>query len=60
LSNDILLSEDGQTAFLTLGGHGLASIDISNPEHPVLLDRIETLGNAFSAGLVGDILAVGS
>ncbi len=60
LANDIALSEDGQTAFLSLGADGIASVDIRDPLVPMLRDTEPTLGNAFSLGLVGDILAVGS
>lgn len=58
LANDIEVS--GTVAFLSLGADGIASVDISDPEHPTLLDLAPTLGNAFSMGLVGDILGVGS
>jgi hypothetical protein len=58
LANDIELS--GQTAFLSLAAEGVASVDISDPSNPIFLDRVETFGNAFSMGRVGDILAVGS
>ncbi len=58
LANDIALS--GNAVFLSLGGGGIASVDISNPANPLLLDTAPTLGNAFGLGLHGDILAVGS
>ena len=60
LANDIILSEDEQTAFLTLAADGVAAVDISDPANPMLLSTAETLGNAFSMGRVGDILVVGS
>jgi len=58
LANDIEIS--GTTAFLSLGGDGIAAVDISDPANPVLLDTAPSLGNAFGLGLHGDILAVGS
>ncbi|MFH1313833.1 MAG: hypothetical protein ABIJ00_11495 [Candidatus Eisenbacteria bacterium] len=58
LANDIIVS--GTSVFLSLAAEGIASVDISDPTHPVLLDRAPTMGNAFSMGAVGDILAVGS
>lgn len=60
LANDIVLSEDEQTAFLTLAADGVAAVDISDPTNPILLSTAETHGNAISMGKVGDILVVGS
>jgi hypothetical protein len=58
LANDIVVS--GGAAFLSLAAEGIASVDVSDPTDPVLLDRAPTMGNAFSMGAVGDMLAVGS
>ncbi len=58
LANDIVIS--GATAILALGPDGVATVDIADPNHPLLLDIHSTLGNAFSMGLVGDRLAVGA
>ena len=58
LANDIEV--DGNTAYLSLAAEGIASIDISNPASPSLLDVEPTKGNAFSMGLVGTTLAVGA
>lgn len=60
LASDIVIRPDGQVAFLPLGVTGIAAIDISDPTRPRLLGAVATLGNAFTAGLVRDILAVGS
>ncbi len=58
LANDIEV--DGSTAYLSLAAEGIASVDISNPTAPSLLDIEPTKGNAFSMGLVGNTLAVGA
>ncbi len=58
LANDIEI--DGDVVFLSLAGDGIASVNVSDPSNPVLLDRATTFGNAFSMGLVGDMLGVGS
>jgi hypothetical protein len=58
LANDVEVS--GDVVFLSLAAEGIASVDVSDPVNPVLLDIAPTLGNAFSMGLVGDVLAVGS
>jgi hypothetical protein len=58
LANDIVVS--GTAVILSLAAEGIASVDISDPTNPVLLDLAPTMGNAFSMGAVGDILAVGS
>jgi hypothetical protein len=58
LANDIVLA--GTTAFLSLAAGGVAAVDVSTPTNPVLLDTATTLGNAFSMGVEGDRLAVGS
>ncbi|MBD3334587.1 MAG: hypothetical protein GF355_03640 [Candidatus Eisenbacteria bacterium] len=60
LANDIDLSDDGAVAYLTLGAAGVAAVDVSQPDSPALLSLAPTLGNAFSMGRVGDVLAVGS
>lgn len=57
-ANDIEV--DGTVAFLSLAAYGVAAVDISDPENPHLLDRAPTLGNAFSMGIAGNVLAVGS
>lgn len=58
LANHILL--DGNVAVLSLGGGGLATVDISNPASPVLLDRAHTDGCAFGSGIWDHKVAVGS
>jgi len=58
LANHILL--DGQIAVITLGGDGLATVDVSDPTNPVLLDIAPSLGNAFGSGIWNSLVAVGS
>jgi hypothetical protein len=58
LANDIVVS--GDAAFLSLAAEGIASVDITDPADPVLLDIAPTMGNAFSMGALGDMLVVGS
>jgi len=58
LANHILL--DGDVAVLSLGGGGLATVDISTPSNPVLLDRAHTDGCAFGSGIWNHKVAVGS
>ncbi len=58
LANDIAVS--GDRAYLSLAADGVVAVDISDPLQPLLIDQAPTLGNAFSLGLEGDILAVGS
>jgi hypothetical protein len=59
LANDILIS--GALGYLSLGPSGLASIDLSDPANPFLLDHNqETGGNVTSLGLLGDTLVSGS
>jgi hypothetical protein len=60
LSSDIVLAEGGAVAFLALASMGVAAIDISDPSNPELLDIAATLGNTFTIGLTGGILAAGS
>lgn len=57
-ANDILL--DGGVAVLALGAAGLATVDISNPRAPVLLDTIGTSGCAWSMDRTGHLIACGS
>lgn len=58
LANDIVL--DGNTAAISLGGHGLATVDISNSRNPVLLDTAMTEGAAWGSGITGHQVIVGS
>ena len=58
LANDIVIQ--GDHAFLSLAGDGVAAVDITDPSNPILIAQAPTLGNAFSLGLQGDVLAVGS
>jgi hypothetical protein len=57
-ANDIVL--DGSVAVLSLGVAGLATIDISNPRNPVLLDTIGTDGCAWGLGITGHLVVCGS
>ncbi|MHC4944526.1 MAG: hypothetical protein ACYTG7_16030 [Planctomycetota bacterium] len=58
LANHIVL--DGNVAFLTLGVDGVATVDISTPTAPQLLDIAPSLGCAFGCGNVDHRVAVGS
>jgi hypothetical protein len=58
LANHIVL--DGDVAFITLGCEGVATVDISSPESPQLLDQIASGGNAFGCGILDHKVAVGS
>lgn len=58
LVNHIELDDD--VAFVTLGCEGVATVDISVPTAPQLLDIAPTGGNAFGCGLHDHKVAVGS
>lgn len=58
LANHILL--DGDVAVLSLGLEGIATVDVSSPANPVLLDRVPSGGNAFGFGIANHEVAVGS
>jgi len=44
----------GDAAFVTFGSGGLAVFDITNPESPVILDRLDTPGEAGDVVISGD------
>ncbi len=59
LANDILV--DGVVAFVSLGPAGLASIDVTDPTAPFILDlNQETTGNATEIDLLDGRLVAGS
>lgn len=58
LANDIVL--DGSIAVVSLGASGLATVDISDPYAPALLDTIGTRGCCWGIGIEGDLVACGS
>ena len=58
LTNHILL--DGNVAVLSLGDAGIATVDISSPAAPLLLDTASTAGCAFGSGILDNMVAVGS
>ncbi len=58
LANDIEI--EGSTAVISLGVDGVAAVDISQPENPVLLDIAPSLGCAWGLGIRGNYAAVGS
>lgn len=58
LANDIVLSND--IAVLSLGGAGLATVDISNPHNPFLRDTISTDGCVWGIGITGNMVIAGS
>ncbi len=57
-ANDIVL--DGDVAVLALGVAGLATIDISDPHNPALLDTIGTDGCVWGIGNAGRLVVAGS
>ena len=57
-TNDIVL--DGNVAVLALGVAGLATIDISDPHNPVVLDSIGTYGCVWGIGNTGHLVVAGS
>lgn len=58
LANDIVL--DGEVAAVALGADGLATVDVSDPRAPRLLDIEPTRGSAWGTGISGHVVAVGS
>ncbi len=58
LANDIVM--DGNIVAVALGAHGLATIDISNPRNPVLLDIAGTKGCVWGSGITGHEVVAGS
>ncbi|HIE05950.1 MAG TPA: hypothetical protein EYP58_04025 [bacterium (Candidatus Stahlbacteria)] len=57
-ANDLVL--DGDVAVVSLGPAGLATVDISDPYNPVLLDTIATGGNVWGSGITGHLVVTGS
>jgi hypothetical protein len=58
LANDIDL--DGNIAAISLGVHGFATVDISNPHNPMLLDTISTDGCVWGIGIAHHQVISGS
>jgi hypothetical protein len=58
LANDIVL--DGNVAVLSLGASGLATVDVSNPGRPSLLDTTTSDGCAWGIGARGHSVIVGA
>jgi hypothetical protein len=58
LANDIVL--DGQVAVVSLGASGIATIDVTIPHNPALLDIHPSMGNAWGMGISDHKVAVGS
>jgi hypothetical protein len=58
LANDI--NCDGYIAAISLGGHGLATVDISDPYHPRVCDIISTAGNVWGTGIARHYVGSGS
>jgi len=58
LANDIVL--DGDVAALSLGAHGLVTVDLSDPHDPVLLDTVPSMGSAWGLGISGKLVICGS
>ncbi|MBM3332466.1 hypothetical protein FJY68_11575 [candidate division WOR-3 bacterium] len=57
-ATDIVL--EGNVAVLALGVAGLATIDITDPHNPVLLDTIATDGCVWGIGNAGNLVVAGS
>ena len=58
LANDIVI--DGDAAVISLGVSGIATVDISDPLNPELLDIHSTMGCAWGMGIEDHLVAVGS
>ncbi len=58
LANDIVL--DGAVAAISLGADGFATVDVSDPYAPFLLDIAETGGSCWGLGISGHMVACGS
>jgi hypothetical protein len=58
LANHIVL--DGDVGFLSLAGEGVATVDLSIPAAPAMMDRAPSGGNAFGSGIANHKVAVGS
>ncbi|UCG42088.1 MAG: hypothetical protein JSU73_09400 [candidate division WOR-3 bacterium] len=57
-ANDIVL--DGDVAAVSIGGNGLATVDISDPYDPRLLDIAGTEGSVWGIGITGHLVVAGS
>jgi|GEM_PF-1098917 hypothetical protein len=57
-ATDIVL--DGSVAVLALGVAGLATVDITDPHNPVLLDTVGTDGCVWGIGNTGHLVVAGS
>jgi hypothetical protein len=58
LANDIVL--DGNVAVLSLGPSGIATVDVSIPSNPLLMDIHPSQGSAWGCGLQDHKVVVGS
>ena len=52
---DIDISDDGNYAYIASGDYGLQVIDISNPEHPRLINTLDSYGYVNHVEVIGDI-----
>jgi len=57
-ANDIVLEDN--VAVLALGVAGLATVDVTDPHNPVLLDTISTDGCVWGIGIAGQLVVAGS
>jgi hypothetical protein len=57
-ANDIVL--DGDVAAVALGVAGLATVDITDPHSPALLDTLGTMGCVWGVGITGHLVVAGS
>lgn len=60
LANDLVLDAGGTVAVVALGPGGLATVDVSDPDQPLLLDVAPTAGNVFSIGRMNDLVVAGA
>ncbi|MFO7638880.1 MAG: hypothetical protein R6X14_06235 [bacterium] len=58
LANDIIMA--GDVAVLSLGASGLATVDLTDPYQPALLDIAATEGCAWGIGVSGNLVVCGS
>jgi hypothetical protein len=58
LANDIVL--DGIVAVLALGPSGIATVDVSDPSNPALMDTAPSMGCAWGMGIEDHQVIVGS
>jgi hypothetical protein len=53
---DIDISDDGNYAYIASGDYGLQVVDISSPEHPRLINILDSYGYVNHVEVIGDIV----